>query len=69
VKAPWQDLNGNDIFDGDTIKHPSGKQGTVVYKAARQEACVQWGVDYGDGVESRLCLQISDKGQAVKVLQ
>ena len=54
------------IYEGDTIKHPvSGQKGIVVYFPDRKELTDQWCVDYGSGIESRLCLQI-DKGWAIK---
>lgn len=63
--APWKDFQGQEIPEGCTIKHPSGQTGTVVYKPERQALNDQWLVDYGNGVESRLCLQVGDKGRAV----
>lgn len=66
-KAPWTDFNGDDLYAGDTIRHPSGEYGTIVYLADEQESVDQWRVNYGDPVLSRLCLQIGDNGQAVKV--
>lgn len=63
-KAPWKDFNGNDIFEGNTILHPNGDKGIVVFRGERKLLEDQWLVDYGDGHESRLCLQVGDKGQA-----
>lgn len=66
LKAPWPDFEGSDIFAGDTIFHPvSGQSGTVVYFPDRESDSDKWLVDYGDDINSRLCLQIGDKGQAI----
>lgn len=64
-KAPWLDFAGNAIHEGDTLKHPSGERGLVVFLADASNPSDQWRVDYGNGSLSRLCLQIGDKGQAV----
>lgn len=66
LMAPWLDLKGNQIFEGDTIRHPDGTQGTVVFLGAEETAIDQWRVDYddADGTLSRLCLQIGDRGMA-----
>lgn len=63
--APWTDLRGCAIHEGDTIRHPSGEQGTVVFLPDEAEPGDAWRVDCGTGQLSRLCLQIGDKGQAV----
>lgn len=64
-KAPWPDFSGNDIREGDTIEHPSGERGTVVFLANEISPSDQWRVDYGTVGLSRLCLQIGDHGRAV----
>lgn len=64
-KAPWQDSAGNDIYEGDTIEHPSGERGVVVFLAGESGPGDQWFVDYGTPDLLRLCLQIGDRGQAV----
>lgn len=64
-KAPWPDYAGAEIREGDTIQHPDGERGTVVFLADEKEPSDQWRVDYGGGYLSRLCLQIGDKGQAI----
>jgi len=61
-KAPWKDFQGADIHDGDIIRHPDGTEG-IVKDMGRNK----WRVDYGDGVFSRLCLQLTEKGQAVVI--
>lgn len=66
-KAPWKDFNGEEIYEGSVIAHPSGQRGTIVYKPEREAESDQWLVDYGTGYESRLCLQIGDKGRAIKI--
>ena len=64
--APWNDFKGNTIFEGCTIVHPSGQSGVVRFRGDRQHQSDQWVVDYGDGsFESRLVLQIGQKGRAV----
>lgn len=67
-KAPWPDINGQDIYDGDTIEHPSGERGTVVFLSHETDPGDQWRVDYGNAGLSRLCLQIGERGRAVVVL-
>jgi hypothetical protein len=64
-KAPWTDFAGHDIHEGDTIEHPSGERGRVVFLAQENDPSDQWRVDYGEAGLSRLCLQIGDKGKAV----
>lgn len=69
AKAPWPDYRGAEIYDGDTIIHPSGETGTVVYiphppEVGRNVDGDSWFVDYGTRPMSRLSLQIGNKGQA-----
>jgi hypothetical protein len=66
-KAPWPDYAGEDIFEGDRMLHPSGESGVVTIKPEHGNINDMWVVKYSDGVESRLCLQIGEKGQAVVV--
>jgi hypothetical protein len=67
-KAPWTDYHGNELFKGDIIKHPNGERGKIKLYRQFDHVSDQWRVDYGQlGQLSRLCLQIGDKGQAVKV--
>lgn len=65
--APWTDFKGNDLREGDFIEHPSGERGKIVLLANEEEDGDKWRVDYGVGKYSRLCLQVGDKGRAVKV--
>ncbi len=65
--APWKDYKGDDIVEGCIISHPSGQQGTVLYKPERDDKTDQWVVNYGHGIESRLCLQVGDKGKAIRI--
>jgi len=65
--APWTDFKGDEITEGCIIAHPSGEQGKVVYHPNREHPSDQWTVDYGTGVESRLVLQIGDRGQAIRI--
>lgn len=68
-RAPWLDANGGPIYEGDTITHPSGEKGTVVYWPHEPAAYDQWRVDYDSDMfhlASRLSLQLgSRKGGAV----
>ena len=67
IKAPYKDFEGNDLFDGDYIEYPSGDRGRVVVMANKENDADKWRVDYEDGSPwSRLCLQIGEKGRAVK---
>jgi len=66
LKVPWPDFAGNDLFEGDRIKHPSGEEGKIVYLSEHQLPEDQWRVNYGDGSLSCLILQIGDKGMAAK---
>lgn len=64
--APWTDFAGNPIHAGDTIAHPSGERGKVLYEAGRLNETERWRVSYyGKAPTSSLALQIGDKGQAV----
>ncbi|WP_047299720.1 hypothetical protein [Pseudomonas fluorescens] len=65
--APWPDYAGVKIQEGDTIQHPSGERGVVVFLPEHTEPSDQWRVDYGDQALSRLALQIGDKGRAVVI--
>ena len=62
--APWPDYAGKPIREGDTITHPSGQSGVVVFLGDETDPRDQWRVDYGSHGLSRLCLQIGDKGMA-----
>lgn len=66
-KAPWPDFAGAPIHEGDTIRHPSGEHGVVVFLPHEECHNDQWRIDYGTGDLSRLCFQIGDKGQAVVI--
>lgn len=69
-KAPWPDYEGNDLFDGDKIRHPSGQTGLIFYQAISSlDETDNWLVQYHGGPASRLCLQIGDKGKAVKSVE
>lgn len=62
--APWPDYRGREIREDDTIQHPDGDRGVVVFLGEYSDPGDQWRVDYGDGFLSRLSLQIGDKGRA-----
>lgn len=66
--APWPDFAGNTIHEGDTIAHPSGERGVVVFDDSESSASSygQWRVQYEAGMPSlALQLQIGWKGMAV----
>lgn len=63
-QAPWPDYAGNTIKEGDRIGHPSGQKGRVYYMQT-EDVVDAWRVDYDDGADSPLALQIGDKGRAV----
>ena len=65
--APWTDYFGYPIFENDLIQHPSGEIGLVLFLESEDEQSNQWRVKYYDDSLSRLCLQISDKGQAIVI--
>jgi len=64
--APWKDYQGNDLYEGDKLKHPSGQTGVIEYHKDRHNQHDRWLVNYGDRILSRLCLQINERGQGVK---
>lgn len=66
-KAPWKDWTGKDIYEGDMILHPSGEIGLVIFHPEHHDSSDQWMVQYNNSDESRLCLQIGDKGRAIVV--
>lgn len=61
--SPFKCFNGNKLYEGDTIYHMSGETGIIKYVPNFGD---QWLVDYGGGVQSRLSLQVGEKGQAIK---
>lgn len=66
-KSPYNDYLNCQIFEGDIIQHPSGEKGTVVFEQRSESDSDNWLVQYEDGIKSRLCLQVGDKGQAYVV--
>jgi hypothetical protein len=65
--CPWKDFAGNELREGDKIIHPSGESGLIKFDAKSNLKTDSWWVFYSNGDFSRLCLQIGDKGRAVKV--
>ena len=64
--APWKDFLGHEVREGDTITHPSGHCGRVLFLPEFTDPADQWRVRYdNDDLIARLCLQIGDKGRAV----
>lgn len=66
-RSPYLDYAGHPIREGDTIRHPDGETGTVLFWRERSDPFEQWRVDYNDGHPSRLFLQVGEKGLAVVV--
>lgn len=66
-KSPYKDYLHHEIFEGDLIQHPSGEKGIVVFEERTENNSDNWLIQYEDGIKSRLCLQVGDKGQAVVV--
>lgn len=60
-KAPWPDYRGADIFEGDTIIHPTGEVAKVVFAADHENP---WRAEYSNGDSLWLGNQIGDKGMA-----
>lgn len=67
-KAPWKDYEGGELVDGDYIIHPSGEMGRVWFDSTSDNETDQWRVIYDQNKDSmsRLCLQVGEKGQAVR---
>lgn len=63
-KAPWPDFTGRPLYEGDSIIHPSGEAGTILFLSEYTDPADQWRVDYGNMPYSRLCVQIGNKGMA-----
>lgn len=64
MEAPWRDLRGNVIREGDTIEHPDGLIGFVIRDPHGSDSHNQWLAVYTDGFISSLLVQIGDKGKA-----
>lgn len=67
IKSPFKDYYNHEISEGDVIQHPSGEKGTVVFEQRTGSDSDNWLVEYEDGIKSRLCLQVGEKGQAYVV--
>lgn len=66
-KSPYRDYYNHEIFEGDLIQHPSGEKGIVIFEERTESDSDNWLIKYEDGIKSRLCLQVGDKGQAYAV--
>lgn len=64
--APWPDAAGNELREGDVIRHPDGSTATIFYDDTRQESN-RWRAIYDSGESLLLGLQIGDRGQALRV--
>lgn len=66
--APWRDYKGTILYEGDIILHPGENKdsGVIEYWEGEESINDAWRVRYTDGEVLRLCLQIGDKGQAIK---
>lgn len=56
--APYKDFKGNTVYEGDTIVHPSGESGVVVYYPDRPGQLDRWYVRYDNGNEHRLAASV-----------
>ncbi len=67
-KSPYLCYNGNELFEGDSIVHPSGQTAKIIYMKRPDRD--PWMVYYNNDIDdiSTLCLQFGDKGQARKIL-
>lgn len=66
--APWPDYEGNQIYDGDIIQHPSGQAGVVEFDSgAGDDQADRWRVNYSNGSRGLLSLQVGERGRAVVV--
>jgi len=65
IKSPYKDFKGNEIYSGCVLVHPSGQEGVIVFHPERLDIADQWVIQYNDEFESRLCLQVGEKGRAV----
>lgn len=63
--SPWKDYAGNEIHEGDRIRHHSGEEGVVVFVPFGGKHGEKWFVDYENRESySILSLQIGWKGKA-----
>lgn len=63
-KTPYRDLDGNDLYEGDYVRHPCGEVGRIEFSLAHENP---WRVKYSDGASLWLPNQISDYGGAILV--
>jgi hypothetical protein len=61
-KAPFTDLNGNNIYERDQIRHPDGTIAVVVYDTNFKN---YWRAVYADEESLWLGNQVGNKGRAV----
>jgi uncharacterized phage protein (TIGR01671 family) len=61
--AGLKDKNDVAIYEGDILQHPDGKIFTVEFSLSNCGLVAR----YDDDLDSRLCLQIDNKGMAVKI--
>ena len=57
--APWTDLDGNPIHEGDRIVLESGDSGIVMFFPDEQSDVERWSVDYGHGTVRSLSEEVS----------
>ena len=68
-KSKFKCYAGNPLYDGDKIAHPNGDTAIVTYDHAKRDNEVgRWRAVYADGTSLWLGNQVSEKGQAIKVL-
>ncbi len=64
--APWADWAGFPLQAGDTIVHPTGERGVVLYWPNETDPSDRWRVAYEGSLQiSRLSLQVSGNGMAL----
>lgn len=46
---PFEDINGNTIYDGDTIEDIQGQRGVVRHDIKVRDPDYRWSIDFGRG--------------------
>lgn len=65
--CPYRTFTGEKLHNGDHIIHPDGRCAKILY-IDKGDDVDSWLCDYEDGSHlSRLCLQVGDKGRAVRL--
>ena len=61
-RAPWPDIMGTELFEGDRIVHPNDQIGVVVYDKNETTERGKWKVDYDGTVQLLMNIIKSDSG-------